>query len=124
MTLEGHELGRVFRHAGTKGRRDHAFASCECGMTFVGRNDAVVRSRHLEHLERLHELGELKPHRTDPRWVRLREACCGIVGSGFGDGLDEYVDVVYFRLIPGTTTTRAAGAAHLGGGSATPAAGR
>lgn len=124
MTIEGHELGGVFRHAGTKGRRDHSFASCECGVTLIGRDRFAVEQQHGAHLARVLELGEVREHRTDPRWVRLRAACCEIVGSGLNEQtLDEYVDVIYGRLLR-STTTRAAGVAHLGGGSATPAAGR
>lgn len=119
-SLEGHELGRVFRHAGTKGRRDHAFASCACGATLVGRTAAVLAGKHAEHLARIAELDDLKPYRSDPRWIRLREACCEIVGSGDVE-LDEYVDVVYFRLIP--NTKRPPASLTLEGGT-TPAAGR
>lgn len=113
MTLEGHELGIVYRRAAGAGRRSAAVAACECGITFTGRDPGDVIDKHAEHVARA-----VPPaFRSDPRWARLRAACCDILGSvPEGQTLDEYVDVIYSRLMPGNNEKAADAAVHLGGG--------
>lgn len=94
-----HALGPVAPERAVSGRRITYTAVCACGTWSTrAHTSELVYARHARHVDAAVE--RVPVDRTNPRWRRMRAACCPFAGDlPAGMTIDEHVDAV-FSLLP------------------------